>query len=50
MVHIVGSISGPHHFSYKNCGFRGFLSSKFWRGVQRVSGVLVQKAFQKKGW
>ena len=51
MVHIVGSISGPHHFALKNRGFRGFLQAMFSeRGSEfsSLSGVLVQKqAFQK---
>ena len=52
MVHIVGLVSGPHHFPCKNCGFRGFLLIKFSERDTKfslLSGVLVQKqAFQKR--
>ena len=51
MVHVVGSISGPHHFPCKSSGFRGFLQTKFsGRGSEfsSLSGALLPKqAFQK---
>ena len=54
MVHIVGSISGPHHFSLslnKNRGFRGFFEPSFQRGVQSFRlfvFFLVQKQARKR--
>ena len=51
MVHLVGSVRGPHQFSPKS-GFRGSANQVFReRGSKfsSLSGVLVQKqAFQKR--
>ena len=54
MVHIVGSISGPHHFPIKIVVSEGlFLLAKFSeRGAKfsSLSGVVQKQAFQKRGW
>ena len=37
MVHIVGSISGPHHFALQKYGFQRIFEPSFQRGVQAES-------------
>ena len=50
MVHIVGSISGPHHFALQNFGFQRIFGANFSEGCAEFSlfsGVLVQKQAKK---
>ena len=41
MVHISGSISGPHHFPYKNSGFRVCVNKVLREGFKSFRRFLV---------